>query len=271
MSRISVYRTSGLCFLVFLIGVVVGGALIASIHQPNHIHLSVLPYEGVNVSPEPGDVIDWSSYGQDNPPTITFSPFTSSPCRDKTPGSTCIYAGTRDNIYTYSCSGSAICDPGMGPSSGTKGGGGSGNKLAYVSGLQLLATALYKVDLPVDRVLGLVAEPAKPYVPFGPPSPQPFAGDGSADAEVNCDSSSNKIQIDNPSITKQVGRSIYWLGNPSVSIAVDPSICKGDMSSARAIQSCQVIKAAPATAYTITDAACTAQPTLSTPTITTTP
>jgi hypothetical protein len=228
-------------------------------------------------------VIDWSAYGQKIPPTITYSEFTGSPCRDKNPGSTCVYDDAGNGIYIYKCSGSATCDPGMGPGSGTKGGGGTG--AIFIPVLNTLASLLESVTFTIDKSLGLLPELRKKATPPATPtqtgavvaSPAltlPLAQTvslpadvGNPDGQVGC--IGNETKVSNQSITKPVGQSISWVGSTPFAITVDQSICKSDnLSTPATVQSCMVMKPAPATTYTITDASCTVQPTLSTPTIT---
>ena len=266
------YRSLGFSFISLVLGILIGGALIALIPHHNTIHLTVMPYQGVNISPELGDTIEWAAYGQKTPPTITFSPFTGSPCRDQNPGSSCVYNETGNGIYIYSCSGSTTCDPGMGPGSTTKGGNGAiANPV-----LKFIATLLQSVVFTIDRTLGLITTD---QAPTGQPSttgpvagiptnplliPQP-ADTTSPDAQVGC--INGQTSIDHSSISKTVGQSIFWVGSSPFAIAVDPLICQGNMSTPSTFQSCKVIKAVPPTAYAITNAACATQPVLSTPTI----
>jgi hypothetical protein len=261
------YRTLGFSFICLVLGILIGGALIALLPHHNTIHLTVMPYQGVNISPEVGDTIEWAAYGQKTPPTITFSPFTGSPCRDQSPGSSCVYNEKGNGIYIYSCSGSTTCDPGMGPGSGTKGGnGGIFNPIALL---------LQGVVFDIDRALGLIATDqapaASPSTAVASPAPalQPalHPADGSnPDGQVGC--INGATSINNSSISKTVGQSISWVGGSSFAITVDQSICQGNMSTPSPFQSCKVMKPAPPTAYTITNASCTTQPTLNTPTIT---
>jgi hypothetical protein len=276
------YRTLGLCFFSLVLGTLIGGALIALLPHPNIIHLTVMPYQGVNISPQKGDTVEWAAYGQKTPPIITFSPFTGSPCRDKNPSSTCVYDEAGDGIYTYSCSGSATCDPGMGPGSGTRGGNGA----ILIPVLREIAQLLQKITITIDRVLGFIATDQTPTT--APPAAGPAAAvtatpstaltpvepalrllDGNPDGLVGC--IDNQTRVSNTSITKTVGQQISWAGSTPFSIAVDPSICQGNMSTPAYVQSCMVTKPAPATTYTITNVACTKQPILNTPTITANP
>jgi hypothetical protein len=48
------YRTLGFSFISLVLGILIGGALITLLPRPNHIHLTVMPYQSVNLSPEVG-------------------------------------------------------------------------------------------------------------------------------------------------------------------------------------------------------------------------
>jgi hypothetical protein len=256
----------GFCFFFLVVGIVIGGCIIAPLPRPNHIHFTVMPNQAVNVSPEVGDVINWAAYGQATGPTITFSPATGSPCQNQAPGTTCSYTDSSSGIFLYHCSGSALCDPGVGPSSGT----GTHGGLGVFSGILKEILRLFEsFVLSIDRALGFLPTPNGSAAPvagyrFSPnTNVQPaLLTTNDYDGAVGC-GTNKKTAVDPPNIdkTKSGNPIISWGGSTPFTLTIDQSICSGNTSTAGPYQQCQLVGGTVGTpySYTVNDDACTNQ------------
>jgi hypothetical protein len=247
-----------LCFCILLVGIVIGGCIIAALPGHNRIHLVVLPNQAVNVSPEVGDVIDWVAYGQQNPPAITFSSATGRPCQEVNSASTCQFNDSRTGIFIYHCSGSANCDPGVGPRSVT----GLHNIF-----IDLIARTLGAFVFALDRTLGFL-----PTATTTSPSAEIFARGGqpalltagTPEVAVGCGDPRNpRTAVDPPNLNATLSGSpvISWSGSSAFTILIDQSVCSGDTSKPDIIQSCKLVGGTVGTpsTYTVNDDSCTNQ------------
>jgi hypothetical protein len=253
-------RCIALCLCFLLIGIVIGGCIIAASPGHNRIHLTVMPNQALNVSPETGDLIDWVGYEKDVLPAITFSSATGRPCQEKNPASTCQFNDLSGGIFIYRCNGSALCDPGIGPRSAT----GQQNRFIYF--LSSIARTLVAVVFAIDRTLGFLPAPTatSPPARIFAPSAQAALLTARApdyDAAVGC----GNPMVDPPNIDKTLSGNpvISWGGSSKFTLTIDPSVCSGDTSNPDFIQTCKLIggKVDKPSTYTVNDDSCTNQKT----------
>jgi hypothetical protein len=274
---------TALCLCFLLVGIVIGGCLIALLPHSNLIHLTVLPNHAVNLSPEDGDRIDWVVYKRKTapaqtapkPPTITFTEASGSPCGKTALAGTCLFNDARRGIFTYHCSDSANCDPGIGPKS-TSGTHFNQGIFGYI--LTGLARILGTLAFGIDRTFGFLPTPTERESSQKISAARVEAalqtgGDPYTDAAVGCGSNNTATvvssNISDPSnISKPQGQNIYWVGSDDFTLTIDPSICEGPTSTLDFFQQCK-LKGMPGTVYryTVTDNSCK-NPTSTTYTIT---
>jgi hypothetical protein len=246
-----------LCLCFLLIGILTGGCLIALLPGHNRIHLVVMPNQAVNIAPEVGDRIYWTTYRQKHRLPVSFQ-YTDNPCdKDPSDGS-CHFTDKRPkNIFVYNCDNSFPCDPGVGPHSGT----GTGINSVLDNYLtQLLGTVVFAID----ETLGLL--PAQP----GPPWPAEglVPGDQTArqtaradtyDAGVKCDINGNAFVNPANITSKAVHQTVSWAGDP-FTLNIDSANCSGDVAGEDAFHGCK-LEVNTSFTYTVTDNSCTNQKT----------
>jgi hypothetical protein len=274
---------TALCLCFLLVGIVIGGCLIALLPHSNLIHLTVLPNHAVNLSPEDGDLIDWVAYGRKpapaqtapNRPTITFTTASGSPCDKTAPAGTCLFNDPRPGIFTYHCSGSADCDPGIGPKTTT---GTHFNQGIFGYILTGLARILGTLVFGIDRTFGFLPTPtergsSEKISAARVDAALQTGGDPYTDASVGCGSNDTATvvssNISDPSnISKPQGQNINWVGSDDFTLTIDTKICEGTTSTPGLFQNCKLV-GTPETVYryTVTDSSCK-NPTSTTYTIT---
>jgi hypothetical protein len=244
-----------LCLCFLLVGILIGGCIEAASPRPNHIHMSVMSYGEVNVSPEVGDIIDWSPYDTSQSLTIHFSDFLGAPCDEKTVSTTCTF-NTNNGVYIfpYTCDGQANCpDPGVGPP-GRQTFFFSGKPGAFSNFVSKLVKLFDRFVLKIDHLLVLAPTPdyAKGSPPPSAQNPQTAAGQaptnpGSLPAQpiarvgpygVKCDSGNNTV-VQEPTISAKSGDMIIWVsGDHMFSLAMQNPICQESTSTPGISQQC---------------------------------
>lgn len=245
-----------LCLCFLLIGILIGGCIIGSLPGHNRIHLVVMPNQAINIAPEVGDRIYWTTYGAGAKLPITFHKITGSPCgRDSDPSrGECHFTDTRPkNIFLYDCPDAVPCDPGVGPHSGT---GGLNTTLTDNFATRLLGTVVFAID----RTLGFLppppgtAWPAEGVAQSGQTALEAVRADP-YDAGVGCDDN-GKAYVDKPNISKAVGDTVSWAGSP-FTLKIDvPSDCPVDNLNPDAFHKCTLQANAQVT-YRVNDTSCT--------------
>ena len=253
-----------LCALV--VGVLIGGCLDAAVPRPNHIHLTVMPYQEVNLSPQLNDVIDWVPFDRTKKLTIHFSDYLGAPCKEGNLQNTCTFNDSGVGVFPYNCDEDALCpDPGLGPRSKT---GGGANRLK----MKVLDAITY-LFRKIDFFLGVLPEPAAvlPGEAGGAPTtPPPAPSEATAPrVQVKCDNSQSTA-VNPVNIVAKSNQSIYWIGSSPFTLSLDQSKCQGNTSTPSPVQQCKLIggTAGQAFSYSITDTSCTTQPTITTSQIT---
>jgi hypothetical protein len=261
-------RCIALCLCFLLIGIVIGGCIIAALPGRNRIHLIVMPNQAVNVSPEVGDLINWVAFEQRNPPAIKFSSATGRPCEGDKPASTsstCQFNDSGEGMFIYSCRGSAICDPGIGPHSST----GGKKFTSFFSGITRILGAFV---FAIDRALGFLPTPTATSPPawvFARNAQSALLTAKSADYDVavgcGADPKDPRTAVDPSPVTPILSGhpDISWGGNSKFTLVIDQSVCSGTTSTPNIIQTCKLVGGTvgvPST-YTVNDDSCTNQKT----------
>ena len=248
-----------LCLGSLIVGIVIGGSIEAAIRH-NRIHLIVMPYGEINVSPETGDVIDWVPYDQSKTLAIKFSH--NQPC-DLTSNNVCtIQPSIGPGVFLYSCAGSASCpDPGVGPASTTNPGGRTGKFPGMFDSLMLGIDHLFGFNQTQSHgenvahsegsggALGSISVSASPQAMQ--------ALSARAPVEVYCDNHTTKA----PPVSGKLGETIYWASDQPFTLTMSASICKESTSSPGVVQQCTLTNATPGASYTYTalELSCSAQ------------
>jgi hypothetical protein len=255
-----------LCLGALVLGIFIGGGIEAAAHHKNNIHLKVMPWGEVNISPEIGDTIDWTPFDA-KPLTVQFSG--QQPCHLTNDNLCTIESTIGPGVYLYQCvgsAGSAKCpDPGVGPASTTNPTGGRifGKLLEMFDGFMS----------GIDRFLGF----AQTQIHSGDEARVETSGGTSASmsaftketpavsrqvpAQVSCDNQ-NHITLAPPVSGKLGGDPIYWTSDQPFSLAMSASICKENTSTPGIVQQCTLTNATPGGpyTYTATQTSCSAQP-----------
>ena len=218
-----------LCLVALVVGILIGGSLEAPVPHNNQIHMQVLPWGKVDVMTQPGDIIDWTTFGDPSPPTIKFDEV---PC-DSTGINPCtIMQGVGPGIYTYSCTGSASCpDPGVGPITTT-----GPNPTRFGEFLEKFNTLVLHIArfLDFDEASGFRTEIKSPATPSasqratgqtsGSTHPQgSLALSTSQPLRISC-SDTNGPTIA-PPVTGSQGQTIYWYASQNFTLTFDPGTC----------------------------------------------
>jgi hypothetical protein len=239
-----------LCLVSLAVGILIGGSIEAANHH-NQVHLMVMPWGDVNVSPDVGDVIDWMPFDQSKTLTINFN-HNNPPC-DLTSNNICaIKSSIGPGVYLYDCSGTASCpDPGVGPGSST-------SYVGHLFDRLMVRTARVFGYSPIQSHRAKVAT-----VRTGSEAaPGPPAAGGGASArgipnDVYCESSTTKA----PDVSGSLGQTIYWTSSQPFTLAMSAPICKEDTSKPNIVQQCTLqAGGAPPYTYTALETSCSAQP-----------
>ncbi len=271
-------RGTTLCLVSLLVGILVGGAIEAANHR-NYIHLTVMPWGDVNVSPEVGDMIDWTPYGQKTL-TIKFDQDSSTLC-DLTSNNICrVKPSVGPGVYLYECTGTANCpDPGVGPGSST----------GAVRSIQLLLQLFDRIVVRIARFFGfspiedhrakvaalhLGAETAA-----GAPAATGAAAVGAIASQglqalssramvygVKCDNSSGSNVTVAPPVTGSLNKTIYWTSPEPFTLTMNGAVCQeAGISTPSIAQQCTLQSAGASPTYTATESSCSATPSAAQP------
>jgi hypothetical protein len=256
-----------ICLISVVIGVVVGGCIVAAAPQPNHIFMKVMPYGDVNVAPEPGDIVEWSAYDGDPSQTLSINFQHDSPCTEANGSDSCtLQPDTDAGIFLYSCAGQATCpDPGVGPHCKGCPGGQVKRPTLVKKLVKKLVQTFEDVVLYIDRALGFITTEVHPSVlPEASLAPATVR---QVPAQVYCNN--GVTAVDPPNVGQSAGQSIYWVGKTAFTLDIPQAVCSGDTSTPSTLQQCKVVSAAsPVTAYHATINSCATTPAANLPTIT---
>jgi plastocyanin len=262
-------KCMALCLCFLLVGILIGGCIEAASPRPNHIHMQVMSYGEVNVTPEVGDIIDWTPHDTSQSLTIHFSQFLGAPCDEGNDSNTCTFNTLKGAyIFPYTCNGQANCpDPGVGPP-GRQTFFGFRKPGAFSNFVSKLVKFFDRFVLKIDHLLVLAPTPvyAKGSPPLSAQNPHTAAGQaptnpGSLPAQpiarvgpygVTCDGGNNTV-VEQQTISAKSGDMIIWVSsNHTFSLAMQNPICQQSTSTADISQQCTLTNVISGNTYSYT-------------------
>lgn len=256
-------RSITFCLVSLIVGIFVGGAIEAANHR-NYIHLTVMPWGDVNVSPEVGDMIDWLPYGQNKTSmTIKFNEDISNLCNLTSDNICHVLPSVEPGVYLYECTGSATCpDPGVGPGSST----GEAGTLQQL--FQFVKRQFDRVVVRIARFFGFspIEDHRAKMAAVATPAAVGALSSRATVNGVSCDRSSGTGVTIAPPVTGSLNKPIYWTSPQPFTLTMNGAVCQENGISTPSIyQKCTLQSAGASPTYTATESSCSATPSTAQP------